>query len=96
MWPDKRKSIVAKIFIDVREHSEFVSDHVEGALNIPLSELKSTDSTLTTIPKGATIILYCQSGGRSQMAMRLLKNLGYKNVTNGINRSYIEANYLYE
>lgn len=85
---------MVKILIDVREPAEFAGDHVEGALNIPLSELANTAANLAVVPKDATVILYCQSGGRSQIACHLLKNLGYTNLINGINRSNVEANYL--
>ena len=80
-----------KIFIDVREPGEFASGHVNGAINIPLS--KFTDDALSEIPKDKEIILYCRSGGRANTAKGVLLNMGYLNVTNGINAANVTATY---
>lgn len=79
------------IIIDVREPQEFANGHVEGAINIPPSELLSGSPKLASIPKDAPIILYCISGSRSNMSMNILNGMGYTNLTNGINRQRVEA-----
>jgi rhodanese-related sulfurtransferase len=58
--------------IDVREPDEYQSGHVDGALNIPLSELMNSANKLAALPKDSNIIVYCQSGNRSNEAMNIL------------------------
>jgi rhodanese-related sulfurtransferase len=77
--------------IDVREPEEFSRGHVKGAINIPASELWPNNKTLHGIPKDEELILYCVSGSRSNVAIGILKTLGYTNLTNGINKYHVEA-----
>lgn len=70
------------LILDVRSPGEFARGHVDGALNLPL------DGFAQAYPgagpdKSRQIIVYCQSGGRSGQAMRILKQQGYDNVING-------------
>lgn len=67
------------LVIDVRSPSEFDSDHLPTALNIPLDEIE------TALPrclkdKNQVLLLRCQSGVRSGMAKQRLKGMGYANV----------------
>ena len=55
----------APILIDVREVDEYVSGHVPGAINIPLSELVGRESDCGL---GDTVYVICQAGGRSARA----------------------------
>lgn len=82
------------IFIDVRESYEFSAGHVKGAINIPTGDLMNGAEALNNIPKDAPIIVYCRSGGRSNMAMKILRQQGFSDITNGINQEQVEANYL--
>ncbi len=75
--------------VDVREPSEFASDHVEGALNIPSSSLLAGAPELLTVPKAAELIVYCKTGTRSALAIALFRALGYENVVNGINKEQV-------
>ncbi len=77
--------------IDVREPNEYSSGHVQEALNIPLSQLQQSTSQLSDLPKDTSIVVYCRSGGRSSSAMGILSQLGYTDVTNGINQQQVEA-----
>lgn len=52
------------IFIDVREPEEFKYEHIEGAVNIPLSQLTCTNWESY---QGKTVIFHCRSGTRTQM-----------------------------
>lgn len=64
------------ILVDVRTPEEYSAGHLEGALNVNwLSEdfLKVMD----TLPKGKTLFIYCQKGGRSARAAHALDSLGY-------------------
>ena len=81
------------VIIDVREPSEFMSGHVEGAINIPPDELMNGTEKLDGIAKDAPIIVYCISGSRSNVSKNILENMGYTNVTNGISKQWVEAKY---
>ncbi len=82
-----------EIFIDVRESFEYAAGHVKGAVNIPLSQIMSRSSKLDNIPKDAQVVLYCQSGSRADYALSVMEDLGYTNLTNGVNKSHVESNY---
>ena len=70
------------LVIDVRTEEEFLSGHLEKAVNIPLQTIGQ--KILQVYPdKERPIVLYCRSGNRSQQAFNILKNLGYKNIYNG-------------
>jgi hydroxyacylglutathione hydrolase len=66
------------ILLDVRRKSEFESEHVIGAKNIPLNEL---NEHLAEIPKDKPFILYCAGGYRSMIAASILKQRGYNNFS---------------
>jgi rhodanese-related sulfurtransferase len=66
--------------IDVRTSEEFTSNHAQGALNVPLSDIQS--GKVAKIDKSKPIYLYCRSGNRAGEAKALLEKAGYKDVTN--------------
>lgn len=70
------KSIV---LLDVRSKMEYAEGHIEGAINVPVTELEYEIEDI--IPdKDQTIYLYCRSGVRTIMAGDVLLNLGYTSV----------------
>lgn len=67
--------------VDVRSPEEFRERHLPGAINIPLGDL--ADRIMEVVPdKGQPVLLHCLSGGRSGMAQRKLKQMGYRNAFN--------------
>jgi rhodanese-related sulfurtransferase len=69
--------------IDVRKKSEFDSEHVVGAINIPLNQI---NQHLAEIPKDKPFILHCAGGYRSMIAASILKQRGwdeFKDVRGG-------------
>lgn len=76
----------APILIDVREVDEYVSGHVPGAINIPLSELVGRESECGL---GDTVYVICQAGGRSARACEHLsqqlnlQSVSFVNVLGG-------------
>lgn len=62
------------IVVDVRTKEEYENAHVKGAINIPYDTIDEN----TDLDKAKTIIVYCQSGGRSAKAKETLKNLGFE------------------
>jgi glyoxylase-like metal-dependent hydrolase (beta-lactamase superfamily II)/rhodanese-related sulfurtransferase len=66
------------LIVDVRKKSEFNSEHLIAATNIPLNEL---NSHLSELPKDKKIILHCAGGYRSMIAASMLKQRGWDNLT---------------
>jgi len=75
---DKLKSAGA-IILDVRTSLEYGIGHVEGAINIPFSELRQRTAELPRVKK---IVICCNQGKTAYYALRVLKNLGYHDVYN--------------
>lgn len=66
------------LIIDVRKKSEFESEHVIGAINIPLNEM---NQMLPSFPKDKPFVLHCAGGYRSMIAASILKQRGWKNFS---------------
>lgn len=82
-----------RLIIDVREPEEFARDHVDGAINIPPSEIMAGASALADVPKDTELVLYCLSGARSNASKHYLSQLGFTNMVNGINKDQVRARY---
>ncbi len=76
--------------VDVRSHMEWETGHVANAVHLPLATLAKRAMEL---PKDQRLMVHCQGGVRSTVAVSLLKKMGFKNVTNVIEGydGYIEA-----
>lgn len=62
------------LVFDVRKKSEFDSEHVEGAINVPLNRI---NEHLAEFPKDKPFILHCAGGYRSMIAASILKARGW-------------------
>ncbi len=69
-----------KTIIDVRTTAEYQGGHVEGSINIPLSQLVDHVDQIRAMPQ--PIVLCCASGGRSGQATGYLQSIGI-DCTNG-------------
>jgi rhodanese-related sulfurtransferase len=67
--------------IDVRESYEYNVGHVEGAVNMPLSQFQNFVDVIKKME--GKKVFYCRSGNRSGQAVAFLKTLGVKEVYNG-------------
>jgi glyoxylase-like metal-dependent hydrolase (beta-lactamase superfamily II)/rhodanese-related sulfurtransferase len=67
--------------IDVRKNSEFESEHVIDATNVPLNEI---NQHLAQFPKDKPFILHCAGGYRSMIAASILKQRGWDNFVDVI------------
>lgn len=65
--------------VDVRSEAEFRGGGYRGAINLPLQVLSAK---LDRIPRNRPVVVYCASGARSAMAVRILKKAGYADVSN--------------
>jgi NADPH-dependent 2,4-dienoyl-CoA reductase/sulfur reductase-like enzyme/rhodanese-related sulfurtransferase len=61
--------------LDVRTPSEFSAGHIDGAVNVPVDDLRSR---LNEIPRNQEIAVYCQVGQRGYLATRILLQNGYR------------------
>ncbi len=76
----EQKIKAGAVVVDVRTVDEYSDEHFPKALNIPVNELQSRAGEIGAFDK--PVVLYCASGARSAMGSRILKSLGYKDVTN--------------
>lgn len=66
---------------DVRKQSEFDSEHLVNAINIPLNEI---NQHLAVFPKDQHFVLHCAGGYRSMIAASILKQRGFDNFVDVI------------
>ncbi|MBM7557532.1 CoA-disulfide reductase [Halanaerobacter jeridensis] len=67
------------LLLDVREEVEVQLGKIEGAVNIPLNELRDR---LDELDKEQEIVVYCAVGLRGYIATRILMQNGFENVKN--------------
>ncbi len=77
------------LVVDIREPYEFEKSHLPGAICIPRGLLEGAADAGTKYrderlchAQEETILLYCQSGGRSALAALTLKQMGFATVYN--------------
>ncbi|MEZ0185474.1 MAG: DUF4395 family protein [Candidatus Reddybacter sp.] len=64
------------VLVDVRSPVEFSKNHLPNAINIPVDDIDTQSEQL----RGKTILLYCASGMRSQIALGKLQRLEFPQV----------------
>lgn len=64
-----------QLLLDVRNPEELLNGFIDGAINIPVDQLRQR---LNELPKNKEIIVYCQVGLRGNVAYRQLINSGFK------------------
>lgn len=69
----------AGALIDVRTPVEYQGGTIEGAVNIPLDEIRLR---LDEIPSGKPLYIFCQQGMRGYLAQRILLQSGFTEVSN--------------
>lgn len=69
------------LVIDVRKASEFQSEHMVDAINVPLNQI---NQHLAQFPKDKPFVLNCAGGYRSMIAASILKQRGWKNFSDVI------------
>ena len=72
-WPEL--DTTGAFLLDVREVEEFCGGCVEGAVNIPLRQLRAR---MNELPRGREIWVYCRAGHRSYYACRMLSQHGFR------------------
>ncbi len=67
--------------LDVRTEMEYQLGHIEGAVNIPIDELRQRINEIN-LTKDKPIYINCQVGLRAYLAVRILQEHGFTNVYN--------------
>ncbi len=79
-WRELRDMDRKKIaLVDVRTPEEFAAGALEGAVNIPLDEMRQM---IDRIPSDRPIVLYCGVGLRGYLASCILRQRGFDDVRN--------------
>lgn len=65
------------LVFDVRKKSEYDSEHIIGAVNVPLNEI---NQQLSQFSKDLPMVLHCAGGYRSMIAASILKQRGWEDV----------------
>jgi thiosulfate/3-mercaptopyruvate sulfurtransferase len=79
------------VVLDVRTAEEFEGErgyacdprqgHIPGARHLPVLDLLTAGpdeaASLLDVPRGAEVIAYCHSGGRSALAVSVLRRAGF-------------------
>jgi hydroxyacylglutathione hydrolase len=68
-----------QVVLDVRSGAEVRAGHIPGSLHIPLGRIPEEALALS---RDSTIIVHCQGGGRSPVALSLLRKMGFLRVAN--------------
>lgn len=77
-----KKNMAAEkaVLVDVREKSEWKRGHIEGAVLLPLSEIRrgiDAESLAKRLPKKRIVYTHCAVGVRSCTAADLIVKFGY-------------------
>jgi rhodanese-related sulfurtransferase len=67
------------LLLDVRSVEEFQSGHIPGAKNVPHNEFGDWLRNQSVSPN-RDIVVYCESGGRSDTVQQILINKGFTSV----------------
>lgn len=74
-------AIAKDVIVDVRTPQQYAAGHVDGAINIEYGAIGQQISK-AGVSKEDKVLLYCQSGRRSGIALNTLKGLGFSKAEN--------------
>ncbi len=90
-YPDRDAKLAKQLvdggalLLDVRSADEYAGGHVDGAVNIPHTEIAERIAEIRKLQGGdlhKPIVLYCRSGHRAGLAKHDLEAAGFDRVTN--------------
>jgi rhodanese-related sulfurtransferase len=82
---DREKNVL----VDVRNPEELSIGMIDGAMNIPLGDLRDR---MKEIPHSKRVVVYCQVGKRGYVACRILNQSGFDTINlNGGYKTYSHA-----
>lgn len=69
------------VLLDVRTPEEYAEGHLPGALNMDVLNKNFRDQ-VSILGRDDNYKVYCKSGRRATQAVTIMKELGFKNLTN--------------
>ena len=79
-WRELKDADISKVsLIDVRTPEEFAMGTINGAINIPVDDIRER---LSEIPTDKPVWLFCGVGLRGYLASNILRTHGYEEVRN--------------
>ncbi|NNE04370.1 MAG: rhodanese-like domain-containing protein [Xanthomonadales bacterium] len=78
------------LLIDVRSAAEFERGHIEGALNVPHTDIDAITAVIGE-DRSRSVVLYCGSGRRAGLSQEMLEELGYEGVFNASGFSALQV-----
>lgn len=78
-----KKKIASKkyVLVDVRTAEEFADEHIKDALNIDYFSATFSNE-IGNLGLEKPVLVYCRSGNRSGKSMKIMYDLGFKEVYN--------------
>lgn len=70
------------LIIDVRTPEEYQESHIQGAINIDWKNQDEFTAKSSSLNKARTILVYCHSGHRSNLATQYLRDQGFEKLYN--------------
>ena len=67
------------VLVDVRTAREWAGSRIDGAVNVPLSQLAER---IGELPADRELVVYCAGGYRASVAVSMLRREGYDRVAN--------------
>lgn len=68
---------MSEVILDVRERDEFEAEHIEGSINVPLSQFMSVAPGVLNQLRDKNVTVMCRSGNRAKLAAGEIAKLGY-------------------
>lgn len=88
IYPTEAWTLISKhrtnndlVILDVSTPGEFGDLHLEGAVNVSLFS-RVFKARLDVMDKRKIYLVYCKMGGRSKVAQKLMRQLGFQTVYN--------------
>ncbi len=79
-WREMRDADLSQVqILDVRTQAEFELGHIQGAVNIPVDELRER---LSEVDKQKKVYIYCAVGLRGYLSSNILRANGFEEVYN--------------
>jgi rhodanese-related sulfurtransferase len=79
VYKEKIENSIAVQLVDVRTPAEYSAGHIDQALNIDYNA-PTFEQRIQTLDKTKPVYIYCQSGGRSSRAAKVMQSLGFQEI----------------
>ena len=79
VYKEKIENSIAVQLVDVRTPAEYSAGHIDQALNIDYNA-PAFEQRIQMLDKTKPVYIYCQSGGRSSRAAKVMQSLGFQEI----------------